>query len=320
METALQNTANNDSGSQGSPFDFLSDLDSAFDAAPLGGEPAPYQEASQPNQDGVPSQERQISPEEQRIRDWQAKYDSLQSEFDRYRTSSEDANPIWRAVQGDPQVARQVLEVVGQSLSGNGSRGYVSGVGHQPAESIAPQEPTPPGKPADYSDHDSVMEPNSASWVYRQQYEQYKDNLMQHKLDAQAHRFESMLAPVTQTLVNQQEQAKANQLNHEIRGTFAESGLSSEQTDDVMGWASQYAITVDDIVTLHRMRTGQAPQQQQQRQPMSAQVAQDSLARQNRLNYPLPAAVAGGANVAPARAEDQIMTELLAMERENNAF
>jgi len=321
METPQEHTEQ----STESPFDFLSgDFGMASDNA-FSGEQEPSQdtpEQAQSPEGGFEAQEGAVQPEqgqidteEQRVRDWQSKFDSLQSEFNQYKQSAESANAVWRTVQSDPQLASQVLSTIEQSLSGNGSSDAASGVAQQSAESTPmPQEPTPPEKPAEYSEHDSVMEPGSASWNYRKAMEQYKEDTFQYRLDKQAAQFQQMVQPIAQTLEQQQQQQRQNEQLRAIHSSFVESGLSPEQTGEVVNWASQYQVTAEDIAMLYRMRTGQGQAPMQQQAPAQAQ-------RQQRPDYPLPSAVAGAAQQEPKKATgDQMMSEILALEKATSAF
>ncbi len=287
-------------------------FESVFPEANQEEAPQPMPEAGE-----VPQQAQQISPEEQRVRDWQAKYDSLQSEFDTYRTSSEDANAIWRAVQSNPQAAEQVLTAVEQSLSGNGSNAQLPGVGAGAVESFdMPQEPTPPERPSSYSDHDAFMEPGSDSWKHREALEMHRSEMNRYMMQKQHADLMATVAPLQHTIAQQKEAQAMYAQRASVQNSFMERGLSPEQTNEVMNWASNYQITPDDIVQLHRMKNQQAAPAQAPQQ--YAQPAQPSGAQKP--VFPLPAATAGGSAPPQRSVEQSIMGEILAMEKENSAF
>lgn len=267
--------------------------------------------------EGVPQQqvaeeqpEQQISNEEQRVRDWQAKFDKLQGEFDSYKTQAEDVNKLWSYVQTDPRLAQEVFSTVERSLSGEGSSA-------EAAESKnEPQEPAQPEKPSDYSDHDAYMEPDSQSFKYRLAMEQYRSEYADYKMERRMAEMQGLVAPIYQAFEQEKAQMEQKAQLREIQTTFTESGLSDEEANVVTNWAAGYQVTPDDIVTLYKLKNGAVPQM-----PQAQSAAPDKLEQRNKaLNFPVPSTTAGGQKEAPRTVEASMFDEILSFDRSANPF
>lgn len=269
---------------------------------------APTEEV--PQQEEQPAQEQQISTEEQRVRDWQAKFDKLQSEFDSYKAQAEDVNKLWSYVQTDPRLAQEVFSTVERSLSGEGSSA-------EAAESKnEPQEPAQPEKPSDYSDHDAYMEPDSASFKYRLAMEQYRSELADYKMEKRLAEMQGLVAPIYQAFEQEKAQAEQQAQLRKIQTTFTESGLSDEEASVVTNWAAGYQVTPEDIVTLYKLKNGAVPQT-----PQAQIAAPDKLEQRNKsLNFPVPSTTAGGQKEAPRSVESSMFDEILSFDRSANPF
>lgn len=219
-------------------FPELSSEDQAFSAP---SEEVPQQEAAgeQP--------EQQISNDEQRVRDWQAKFDKLQSEFDSYKTQAEDVNKLWSYVQTDPRLAQEVFSTVERSLSGEGSSAEAAESNNEP------QEPAKPEKPSDYSDHDAYMEPDSQSFKYRLAMEQYRSEYADYKMEKRMAEMQGLVAPIYQAFEQEKAQMQQQAQLRQIQTTFTESGLSDDEANVVTNWAAGYQVTPEDIVTLYKL-------------------------------------------------------------------
>lgn len=258
----------------------------------------------QPREADPQQEERQLSPEEIRIRDWQAKHDRLQSEFDRYRNQAEDANTIWRVVNSDPALAQRVFSTIEESLSGRSSsadegRAY-------PVAAELPPAPKEPERPTDYSESDALMEPQSSSWRYRLALEDYHRQKLQHDMQQGLQQIQQMVLPLRQTYEEQLRERQRQEQMALVYQQFTQAGLPEEESLGVMNWAAKYQITPQDIALLYRHHNQQAPVVQQgQRAPETFR------AKAERMAFPTPAAT------APRGADQQkgdFFDELLAME------
>jgi len=269
---------------------------------------APTEEVPQQQEQQAP--EQQISMEEQRVRDWQAKFDKLQSEFDSYKAQAEDVNKLWSYVQTDPRLAQEVFSTVERSLSGEGSSA-------EAAESKnEPQEPAQPEKPSDYSDHDAYMEPDSSSFKYRLAMEQYRSELADYKMEKRLAEMQGLVAPIYQALEQEKAQLQQQAQLRQIQTTFTESGLSDEEANVVTNWAAGYQVTPEDIVTLYKLKNGAVPQT-----PQAQIAAPDKLEQRNKaLNFPVPSTTAGGQKEAPRTVEASMFDEILSFDRSANPF
>jgi hypothetical protein len=271
------------------------------------------EEAFSAQNEEVPQQvatPQQISPEEQRVRDWQAKFDKLQGEFDSYKTQAEDVNKLWSYVQTDPRLAQEVFSTVERSLSGEGSSAKA-------AESKSePQEPAQPNKPSDYSDHDAYMEPDSESFKYRLVMEQYRSELADYKMEKRMAEMQGLVAPIYQAFEQEKAQVQHQAQLREIQTTFTASGLSDEEAGMVTNWAAKYQVTPEDIVTLYKIKSGVAPQM-----PQAMRAAPDKLEQRNKaLNFPVPSTTAGGQKDVPRTVESSMFDEILSFDKSRNPF
>lgn len=260
----------------------------------------------------VPQQEiqQQISPEEQRVRDWQAKFDKLQSEFDSYKTQAEDVNKLWSYVQTDPRLAQEVFSTVERSLSGEGSSAKAAESNNEP------KEPAKPEKPSDYSDHDAYMEPDSDSFKYRLAMEQYRSEYADYKMEKRMAEMQGLVAPIYQAFEQEKAHMQQQAQMRQIQTTFTESGLSDEEAGVVTNWAANYQVTPDDIVTLYKLKNGAAPQM-----PQAQNAAPNKLEQRNKaLNFPVPSTTAGGQKEAPRTVEASMFDEILSFDRAANPF
>jgi hypothetical protein len=151
----------------------------------------PTEVVSAPETPEPPKTIEQIA-EESGISVFEAKRRQTQSERDRYKAAAEKYEQELNALrnqQPDPEIdaARQLLELAKadeafrQHLSsfdfdGNGRQ--VQPTTQAPADLAIgdlPQRPTPPEKPAGYSDYDAYQDMESASWKHRMEVEAYKD-------------------------------------------------------------------------------------------------------------------------------------------------
>ena len=279
-------------------FPELSSEDQAFSA--------PTEEVPQEQQVAEP----QISNEEQRVRDWQAKFDKLQSEFDSYKTQAEDVNKLWSYVQTDPRLAQEVFSTVERSLSGEGSSAEAAESNNEP------QEPAKPEKPSDYSDHDAYMEPDSQSFKYRLAMEQYRSEYADYKMEKRMAEMQGLVAPIYQAFEQEKAQMQQQAQLRQIQTTFTESGLSDEEANVVTNWAAGYQVTPEDIVTLYKLKNGAVPQT-----PQAQTAAPDKLEQRNKaLNFPVPSTTAGGQKEAPRTVETSMFDEILSFDRAANPF
>lgn len=297
------------------PFGFMAAMESeqteAFGVPATDDEPqgaAPMEEV--PQQEGAQPEEQQISIEEQRIRDWQAKHDTLQSEFDQYKRQSEDANKLWQYVQNDPSLAQNVFATIEQSLSGTGSSA-------QAAESTEPQEPARPEAPAGYNEHDAYTDPESESFRHRKAMDAWRQEHSDWKMDRHLRQVQQMVTPIAQTFEQEQQARQQHAYLQQITQSFTEYGVDPSQAPEVTSWAANYQVTPEDIVALYRMKNGAQPQVQPQ-QNAAADRLQD---RNQRLSYPLPSSTsATQAQTPTAPPEEQMIKDLIAMDRQSNPW
>lgn len=296
-ENAFESSSGGDAND---PFaDLFPEMNDDYDAFSAQPEEVPQQEIQQ-----------QISPEEQRVRDWQAKFDKLQSEFDSYKTQAEDVNKLWSYVQTDPRLAQEVFSTVERSLSGEGSSAKAAESNNEP------KEPAKPEKPSDYSDHDAYMEPDSDSFKYRLAMEQYRSDYADYKMEKRMAEMQGLVAPIYQAFEQEKAHMQQAAQMRQIQTTFTESGLSDEEAGIVTNWAANYQVTPDDIVTLYKLKNGAAPQM-----PQAQNAAPNKLEQRNKaLNFPVPSTTAGGQKEAPRTVEASMFDEILSFDRAANPF
>lgn len=262
--------------------------------------------------------EAEVEPTEQRIRDWQSKYDRLQSEFEQYQQISTDNNVINRYMQENPALAKQIYGVIEQSLSGNGSSAQLGEAAAAESPTL-PQEPTPPEQPADFNEQDAWMEPTSSSFKYRQAMDAHKMDVLRYENQVLALQMKQMVEPIQQTFQQQQMAAQQRQYLNGIMNAFTETGMSGEEAAQVTQWAQNYELTAEDAAVLYRMRNGQGqPPLQQQQRPAPVEAIKD---RNKRLSFPLPASTgAVQPAVNPKAPQDAIFDSLLQADNAGNPW
>ena len=188
----------------------------------------------------------------------------------------------------------------------------------QPKEEIARIErPVKPSKPADYDHSEALADPESASGKYLAKQEQYMDNLANYMESMEQQREVKL-----QQTLQQQEQVTRNQkVMSDLQSKY--SYTPDEANDFIQQMSKPDSLSLDNLVKLHKMNTGQtpAPQKVEQVTP-EAQMKQSIMnQRQEKLSIPKPIGVQPGANVQSSKSvEDQMMDSMIGNFKKKNPF
>lgn len=225
-----------------------------------------------------------------------------------------DVMPIAKYVKNN----KQVLDVVEASLRGE-PIGNQREVENQPTQV---ERPVKPVQPQGYDAMDSLQDPESNSYKYREELENYRDNMLEYTQTEN----EALRTSIQSSQEQQQRNSEIGNLKDQLRTQY---GYNPQQADDFVQWAAQeQSFSMENLIDLHgRVRgiNNQQPVQNQQRQPLvEPQVErkmQEMIAQRQRLSQPSSVATAGsGDNASQRPIEENIMSEMIASDAKSNPW
>jgi len=179
------------------------------------------------------------------------------------------------------------------------------------------ERPVKPRKPADYDHSEALADSESASGKYLAKQEQYMDNLANYMESIDRQREVKM----QQTLQEQQQVVRNQKVISDLQTKY--SYTPDQANDFIQQMSKPDSLSLDNLVKLHKMNTGQtpAPQQVEQVTP-EAQMKQNIMnQRQEKLSIPKPIGVQPGANVQSSKSvEDQMMDSMIGRYKKKNPF
>lgn len=156
----------------------------------------------------------------------------------------------------------------------------------QPAALEAPKKPERPERPADYNEVEAYNDTSSASFKYRRQLEDYRDAMLDFSVqrqDYEQRKAESVLE------AQRKREGEARQVTQVRTMLQTKYGMSEvEATSFMEEMNSGKAVTLDNLVKLHRLSRGSSTEAQ-----LKAQREAEILERNRRADSPLPP-IAGG--------------------------
>lgn len=156
----------------------------------------------------------------------------------------------------------------------------------QPVALEAPKKPERPERPADYNEVEAYNDTASVSFKYRRQLEDYRDAMLDFSVqrqDYEQRKAESVLA------VQRKKEDDARQVGQVRTMLQTKYGMSEVEATAFMDeMNSGKAVTLDNLVKLHRLSRGSTTETQ-----LKAQREAEILARNRRADSPLPP-IAGG--------------------------
>lgn len=182
-------------------------------------------------------------------------------------------------------------------------------------ETVKLEKPVKPRKPADYDHSEALADPESDSGKFLKKQEQYLDDITTYMTSVEEQR-------EAQTRQQQQQQAEFQRNQKVVSDLQSRYGYTPSEADDFISTMSRPdSLSLDNLVKLHKMNTGNVPQQVTQVTP-EAQKKQDLMnKRQQNLSIPTPIGVQPGANVQSSKnVEDLMMDSMVSNYKKRNPF
>lgn len=177
-------------------------------------------------------------------------------------------------------------------------------------------KPTKPVKPADYDYSEALADPDSSSAKFLASKEDYLEQMSDFILKKDEIREQQMTKAQEEQLARQQHQDTLTQLQTKYN-------YSPEQANDfVSQMSSPESLSLDNLVKLHQLNQGNAPQITEQVSPEAQQKQQLMKQRQEKLSIPKPIGVQQGQSVqSPSKnVEDKMMDAMLGDFNKRNIF
>tara|TARA_R110002020_G_scaffold15421_2_gene54910 strand:- start:38 stop:1000 length:963 start_codon:yes stop_codon:yes gene_type:complete len=246
-------------------------------------------------QEPVPT-ESPVREDPSRMEYWQSQTDraknenyQLKQELDYYQNS---LGPVAEMIQRNPQV----LDTLEQTVNGQPPGAPVQ-AGNQRNPLDKPIRPT---KPTTYNEVDAYNDPESDSFKFRAQNDQWRDGMLDYyeNLDS---------ARMQQAEQAQQVQQKQNMVRDAHSYAINNHGMDPRTATDFVRWSQNpNNITIDNLIKLYAVKD--APQRQQQAQAQTK--AADMRTQQERLKVPRPTTVQTGQS-APTQTEEEAFSNAL---------
>lgn len=178
--------------------------------------------------------------------------------------------------------------------------------------------PVKPRKPADYDHSEALADPESMSGKYLAKQDQYMDNLANYMESMDQQRETKLKA----TLAEQEAMTRNQKVMNDLQSKY--SYTPDQANDFIQQMSKPDSLSLDNLVKLHRMNTGNAPQQVTQVNqvtPEAQQKQQLMQSRQQKLSIPKPIGVQPGANVQSSKSvEDKMMDSMIGQFKKKNPF
>ena len=258
-------------------------------------EPSPIAEETSPVEGDIPARE-----DPTRYEYWQSQRDKAVTENQKLQQQVEyyqgTLDPIARELERNPQLLDN-LEASVSNRQVNGSNG--NGINQNSLKM-----PVKPQRPVRFNEVDAFNDPESDSYTYRQQMDNYRDGMQDYLFQ----REEVRERQYQTNMARQQENMMLNQVqSHMLNSHKWDNG----KVTDFMQWAQNPAnITVDRLAKLYEME--KLPSQS------DAQLAQkqQAMANQaNRMNVPRTTVVEKGQAPPPMNDEDIFNAGLMSLKR-----
>lgn len=177
------------------------------------------------------------------------------------------------------------------------------------------EKPVKPSKPTDYDHSEALTDPESKSGKYSADREMYMDDMLEYTTELEATRIEKL----EQQQASQQKELSRQRLVNDLQGKYNYS--NDEASDFIKTMSSPESLSLDNLVQLHKMRTGNAPQEFTQVTPQAQEKAAMMSNRQEKLSIPKPIGVQPGASRQSSKTvENQMMDSMVADFKKKNPF
>jgi hypothetical protein len=197
-----------------------------------------------------PTEEAPAKEDPSRHEYWQSQHDKVASEnlaLKQQIEATRDLQELGQFIQKNPQVLDNI-----ESLSNGPQQGQPQEQGHQ----VDPlKKPTRPQKPHSYNEVDAFNDPESESFKYRVQKDQYQDSMLDYYENVEQARAIQYHQQQEAQLIQQQQQGAYSYAQNNL-------GMNANEAREFVMWAENpNNITLDTLGQLFRL--GKAPNQQQ---------------------------------------------------------
>ena len=236
--------------------------------------------------ESVESSQEQLSAKEDpsRFEYWQSQADKVKGEL----SATQQELAYYR---------EQAMQAAQQSPS--------NGQPVEQAQETSLKPPVKPEKPVNYNEVDAYNDPESASFKFRMQKEQYQDDYLSYMETKDANREAEYAKRYQQAMLEQEANSlRSNAYNHVV----SNYGWDQSRANDFVQWASNPAnVTVDHLAKLFQMKDAPNAQVEQRKNQV---IKEREIAA-----MPRSAAVETGKTEPPMTDEDLFNAGLMALKR-----
>lgn len=259
------------------------------ETADAGSSPENQQEEAESEQEEQEQADEPASPKDdpERVQYWQSRADKALSELDKIKAQVESQTPLLKYINENPELAQKVYSTVQEHLKTpeRGSSQYAQ------QEQSTPERPQKPEKPSNYDPADAVTDPQSDSYKYRLQLEDYQERLVEYNEKLVEHQRQS------QTMTRKQQEAEA-QRQQQARELYQEAmyryNMDSKRAAEFVQWTFKPDYTVEDLVAVFNARS--------RMQGKTAKKAEEVVRKNKEVSSP-PPPVSKGNSVATEESE-----------------
>lgn len=287
----------------GDPYAFFSQPDTQ--AQPVAMRPVAHeaQSATDPPQEPPPPQAAKEAP-----------VSTPEDQLSLYKAQVEAMSPLLGRINADPALAQVVFREIERYMSGQTAQ-----------ETAPPSDPEPqiPDRPGDFDPSDQFV-PGTSSFAYREAVE----NARYAKAEWRAKQAEQVAARAMETLERQaiaEEQRK--KMAAAAYSISEKRGVSLDVAREYIDFISNEQVKEEDLWEFFQARRaapaggGALPQQPESPTlPLAAQKAGQMNDRNQRLQFPVPSAIAGGQGGATVNPSDMLFNSILSGERKRDPF
>lgn len=208
-------------------------------------------------------------------------------------------------VKGELSATQQELSYYREQAMQGAQQSPSNGQPVEQAQETSLKSPVKPEKPVNYNEVDAYNDPESASFKFRLQKEQYQDDYISFIEEREQTRETEYARKYQQAMLEQEANSlRNNAYNHAV----SNYGWDQSRANDFVQWASNPAnVTVDHLAKLFQMKDAPNAQIQQRKEQV---VREREIAA-----MPRTAAVETGKTEAPMNDEDMFNAGLMALKR-----
>ena len=208
-------------------------------------------------------------------------------------------------VKGELSATQQELSYYREQAMQGAQQSPSNGQPVEQAQETSLKSPVKPEKPVNYNEVDAYNDPESASFKFRLQKEQYQDDYISFIEEREQVREDEYARKYQQAMLEQEANSlRNNAYNHAV----SNYGWDQSRANDFVQWASNPAnVTVDHLAKLFQMKDAPNAQIQQRK---------DQVIREREMAaMPRTAAVETGKSEPPMTDEDMFNAGLMGLKR-----